>query len=84
MLCEQASDPQKLNQLALGLVLLARHLLLNGLLFFPAMVRLGPVICIRFRVPVGQKTFKRLVSAIETENLKNLKTAVHLVNCTVN
>ena len=32
------------------------------------------------RVPVGQKNFKHLVSAIETENLKNLKTAVHLVN----
>ena len=36
------------------------------------------------RVPVGQKNLKRLVSAIETENLKNLKTAVHLVNCIVN
>ena len=36
------------------------------------------------RVPVGQKNLKHLVSAIETENLKNLKTAVHLVNCIVN
>ena len=36
------------------------------------------------RVPVGQKNLKRLVSAIETESLKNLKTAVHLVNCIVN
>ena len=36
------------------------------------------------QVPVGQKNLKRLVSAIETENLKNLKTAVHLVNCRVN
>ena len=36
------------------------------------------------RVPVGQKNLKRLVSAIETENLKSLKTAVHLVNCIVN
>ena len=36
------------------------------------------------RAPVRQKNLKRLVSAIETENLKNLKTAVHLVNYTVN
>ena len=36
------------------------------------------------RVPVGQKNLKRLVSAIETENRKNLKTAVHRVNCIVN
>ena len=36
------------------------------------------------QVPVGQKNLKRLVSAIETENLQNLKTAVHLVNCIVN
>ena len=36
------------------------------------------------QVPVGQKNFKRLVGAIETENLKNLKTAVRLVNCIVN
>ena len=34
--------------------------------------------------PLDKKKFKRLVSAIETENLNNLKTAVHLVNCIVN
>ena len=33
--------------------------------------------------PLDKKNLKRLVSAIETENLKNLKTAVHLVNCIV-
>ena len=32
------------------------------------------------QVPVGQKKSQ---TAIETENLKNLKTAVHLVNCIV-
>ena len=36
------------------------------------------------RVPVGRKNLKRLVSAIETENLKNFKAKVHIVNCIVN
>ena len=35
-------------------------------------------------VPESPLEIKRLVSTIETENLKNFKTAVQLVNCTVN
>ena len=42
------------------------------------------VTCLGTPSPRWTKNLKRLVSTIETENLKNLKTAVHLVNCIIN
>jgi len=52
--------------------------------WWPPALETPPDSIIVSRVPVGQKNLKRLVSAIETQNLKNPKTAVNLVNCIVN